>query len=224
MKMLLIDSDEKNRINWQKWWVKCGFLCEIAPDFKSALLKIDSHSYDVILLFLHDQITEGLQITKMIRLEDTETGLFIIYDLSTFNHTIPFLETGADDCIHRDIDPKEFWAKIKVINRRRFNLPNTSIQFGKLVLFPQEHQVTVEEEVLTLTKKEFDLLFYLIRNKNRVLTKEKIAEHLWGDHMEESANFEFIYAHVKNLRRKLAPFECDDYIKTIYGIGYKCHL
>lgn len=224
MKMLLINSDEMSRINWQKWWMKCGFLCEFAPDFKSALLKIDSHSYDVVLLFLHQQWNEGLQFVKMIRKEDTGCGLFVIYDEPSFNQIVPFLEMGADDCVYVDLDPNEFWARIKVINRRRFNLPNTSIQFGRIVLFPQEHQITIENVLLILTKKEFDILFYLIRNKNRVLTKEKIAEHLWGDHMEESANFEFIYAHVKNLRRKLAPFECDDYIKTIYGIGYKCQL
>jgi hypothetical protein len=97
MKMLLIDSDEKNRINWQKWWEKCGFLCEIAPDFKSALLKIDSHSYDTILLFLHDQITEGLQITKMIRLEDTGTGVYrrgwIAYSFGSLGGHNPYERT-----------------------------------------------------------------------------------------------------------------------------------
>jgi len=224
MKMLLTDADETSRIHWQKWWIKCGFLCETAADFKNALLKIDSHTYDVIVLFLHQQWQEGLQVTKLIRQDDAGTGLFIVYDQPSFDQIITFLEHGADDCVFFEIDPKEFWARIKVTNRRRFNLPNTSIQFGKLVLFPQEHQVFIEDVLLTLTKKEFDILFYLIRNKNRVLTKEKIAEHLWGDHMEESANFEFIYAHVKNLRRKLAPFDCDDYIRTIYGIGYKCQL
>lgn len=224
MKMLLIDSDEKNRINWQKWWIKCGFLCETASDFKSAILKIDSHSYDVVLLFLHKQVMEGLQMTKMIRKEDTGPGLFIIYDQQPFDQIILFLDNGADDCLFQDIDPKEFWARIKVINRRRFNITNSFIQFGKLTLHPLEHQVIVDHNLLVLTKKEFDLLYYFIRNKNRVLTKEKIAEHLWGDHMEESANFEFIYAHIKNLRRKLAPYECDDYIRTIYGIGYKCQL
>jgi DNA-binding response OmpR family regulator len=222
--MLLIDSDEMNRINWQKWWVKCGFLCEISPDFKSALLKIDSYSYDNILLFLHQQVQEGLQMIKTIRKEDTDAGLFIVYDTSDFHQKIAFLEEGADDCLSSEIDPNEFWARIKVINRRRFQLPGNVIHFGRIFLFPQERQVLIEEVPLPLTKKEFDILFYLIRNKNRVLTKEKIAEHLWGDHMEESVNFEFIYAHLKNLRKKLAAFDCADYIKTIYGVGYKCQL
>ena len=102
--------------------MKCGFLCEFAPDFKSALLKIDSHSYDVVLLFLHQQWSEGLQIVKMIRKEDTGCGLFVIYDEPSFNQIVPFLEMGADDCVYADIDPNEFWARIKVINRRRFNV------------------------------------------------------------------------------------------------------
>ena len=93
--------------------------------------------------------------------------------------------------------------------------------FNELAIDIDERQVFINDKPLKLTKKEFDILLYLVRNKNRVVTKDSIAEHLWGDYMDDAYSFDFIYSHVKNLRKKLIQNGCDNYLKTIYGIGYK---
>jgi len=204
--------------------VKCGFICEVAPDFPSAALKTDHHSYDTIVIFLRNRVREGMELVERIRRDDNETGLFTVCEANPFDQQVLFLENGADDCVHRDIDPHAFWARIKVVQRRRYQLPPIRIDFGCLQLCVQEHRAMVDGKPLDLTRKEFSLLLFFIRNRNRVLSKGKIAEQLWGDHMEESTNFDFVYAHLKNLRRKLSPFGCAGYIRTIYGIGYRCQM
>ena len=110
-------------------------------------------------------------------------------------------------------------ARIKAIIRRKTNVFSNKLDFGRLQIDLNQRQVTVEENILPLTKKEYNILLYLARNKNRVVTKDSIAEHLWGDYMDDAVSYDFIYAHVKNLRKKLSKNGCGDLLKTMYGIG-----
>jgi DNA-binding response OmpR family regulator len=157
----------------------------------------------------------------MLRKDSEQTGVIIISSKNEVNNRIAGLDAGADDFMGKPFDILELNARIKAVTRRKIRQFKKELIFGKLKLNMEERRVVADDIPLQLTKKEFDILLYLARNKNRVVKKESIAEHLWGDHMDEAASFDFIYAHIKNLRKKLGQNDCGDFLKTIYGIGYK---
>ena len=133
------------------------------------------------------------------------------------------LDLGSDDYLTKPFHLAELNARLKSIVRRRQFDGNTDIVFNEIRLIPENHEVFVNDNRVTLTGKEFDLLLFFISNKGRVLPKDSIAEHIWGDHMDQSNSFDFIYTHIKNMRRKLVDAGCKDYLTTVYGIGYKFH-
>ena len=164
---------------------------------------------------------DGLKLVEMLRQDNTETAILIVSARETIDDRIKGLEIGADDYLTKPFNLSELNARIKAVLRRKTNQFSEELNFGDLVLNLSERKVTAKNTELKLTKKEYDILLYLARNKNRVVTKDSIAEHLWGDYMDDAISFDFIYAHVKNLRKKLAQNDCGDYLKTVYGIGYK---
>ena len=199
---------------------KNGHICESEVTFKEGYKKINNYEYDCVIIDL-DISNDGLKLVEMLREDSEETGIILLSTKNTVEDCVNSLEAGADDFISKPFDILELNARIKAVSRRKTRLFKKEISFGKLVINLEERQVIADGKPLKLTKKEFDILIYLARNKKRVVTKESIAEHLWGDHMDEAASFDFIYAHVKNLRKKLAENDCGDFLKTIYGIGYK---
>ena len=128
---------------------------------------------------------------------------------------------GADDYLTKPFNLSELNARIKAVLRRKTNQFNNELNYGDLKINMDERKVVASGNELKLTKKEYNILLYLARNKNRVVTKDSIAEHLWGDYMDLADNFDLVYSHVKNLRKKIAQQGGNDYIKTIYGMGYK---
>ena len=130
------------------------------------------------------------------------------------------LDLGADDYLAKPFNLSELNARIKAIIRRKNFNGDKSIQINEIVLFPEERRITVNGSELILTSKEFDLLLYFVANKNRVISKSAIAEHLSGDTADRMDNYDFIYTHVKNLRKKLIDAGSADYLTTVYGIGY----
>lgn len=220
MKFLLIENDSYLLGKMTKYLKKNGHICESAVTFKEGYKKINNYEYDCVIIDL-DISNDGLKLVEMLREDSEETGIILLSTKNTVEDCVNSLEAGADDFIRKPFDILELNARIKAVSRRKTRLFKKEISFGKLVINLEERQVIADGKPLKLTKKEFDILIYLARNKKRVVTKESIAEHLWGDHMDEAASFDFIYAHVKNLRKKLAENDCGDFLKTIYGIGYK---
>ena len=131
------------------------------------------------------------------------------------------MEIGADDYLTKPFHLPELNARIKSIIRRRSFGGVNEILFNDLRVLPEQMEVSVRQHKLFLTKKEYDLLVFFLSNKDRILTREAIAEHLWGDEMDMADSFDFIYTHIKNLRKKIMEKGGEDYIKTIYGMGYK---
>ena len=148
-------------------------------------------------------------------------GILIVSARDTVDDRINGLDTGADDYLVKPFNLSELNARVKAIMRRKTNQFSKELKFGNLSINMDERKVVASNNVLQLTKKEYSILLYLARNKNRVVTKDSIAEHLWGDYMDDAVSYDFIYAHVKNLRKKLADNDCGDFLKTVYGIGYK---
>lgn len=221
MKILIIE-DEQDLLNVMLRYLKReGYLCETATTFSEGYQKINNYEYDCAVVDLNLPGGDGLKLVKILREENTETGIIIISARNTVDDRIGGLDVGADDYLTKPFNLSELNARVKAVLRRKTNQFNKELKFGLLTIDLDERRVTAEEKTLKLTKKEYAILVYLARNKNRVVTKDALAEHLWGDYMDEAVSFDFIYAHVKNLRKKLTENNCGEFLQTVYGIGYK---
>lgn len=221
MKFLLIQNDASLLSKLSIFFKKNGHLCEAVTTFRDGYKKINNYEYDCAIIDMDMPNGDVLKLVEMLRNDCEDTGIIILSSKNEVADRIKGLDAGADDFMGKPFDILELKARVKAVTRRKTKQFKKELTFGKLVLNLEERRVIANENTLKLTKKEFDILAYLARNKNRVVKKESIAEHLWGDHMDEAASFDFIYAHVKNLRKKLAQNDCGDFLKTIYGIGYK---
>ena len=163
----------------------------------------------------------GLELVRSIKADNCTAGVLIISARAALDDHLTGLELGADDYLVKPFHLSELNARLKSIIRHRQFRGQQQLVFRDLVAWPGDARVTVHGAPLTLTRKEYDLLLYLLANPNRVLTKESIAEHLWGDEADASDSFDYVYTHLKNLRKKLQEHGAGDYIQTIYGLGYR---
>jgi DNA-binding response OmpR family regulator len=198
-----------------------GYICECATDLREARIKAADFTYECLIVDLTLPGGNGLEVVKLVKENNPETGIIIISAKNALDDKLTGLEMGADDYLTKPFHLSELNARLKsVIRRRNFNGRKT-VHAGRLEVFTDSAEVMVEGKKLPLTKKEYFLLLYFLSNRNRVLTKDSIAEHLWGDHMDGLDSLDFIYTHIKNLRRKLLDSCGEDYIQTVYGLGYK---
>ena len=192
--------------------------------FSAAEDKIFLHHYDCIIADITLPGGSGLELIRKLRKKNSQTGVIIISAKKSIDDKIVGLDLGADDYLTKPFHLSELNARIKSIIRRRNFSGEKEIVAGEITIIPEKFQVSVNNQLLSLTKKEYDLLIFFISNKNRVLTKESIAEHLWGDHIDAADSFDFVYTHLKNLRKKITDKGGEDHVKTIYGIGYKFQI
>ncbi|MBK6834143.1 MAG: response regulator transcription factor [Bacteroidetes bacterium] len=221
MKILLIEDEKELADPISTFLKQEGYICEIAFDFNAAQEKIDLYKYDCVLVDINLPGGNGLEIVKSLKKNKDQTGIIIISARNSVDDKIEGLDLGADDYLSKPFNLSELNSRIKSILRRRKFEGNNDIVFNEISIKTEESNAYVSNSPVTLTKKEYDLLLFFISNKNRVLTKESIAEHLWGDNMDMADSYDFIYTHIKNLRKKLVEKGCKDYMKTVYGMGYK---
>ncbi len=196
-------------------------MCEVAHTEQAASEKILLHDYDCILLDITLPDGNGFSILEKLKKEEKTEGVIIVSAKNSLDDKIKGLNLGADDYLAKPFHLSEMGARISaVIRRKRFGGSNT-LSFNELTIDLLGKITTIHDRLVDLTRKEYDLLLFLVSNKNRVVSKNAIAEHLSGDAAEVFDNFDFIYAHIKNLKKKLTEAGCQDYIKTIYGLGYK---
>lgn len=221
MKILIIE-DEKDLADSILTYLKDNdYVCDLAGEFNDAKMFINLYKYDCALVDITLPNGTGLDLIRELKKLNTNTGIIIITAKNALGDKINGLQIGADDYMTKPFHLAELNARIKsVIRRREFN-GDPEIVHEEIRINPDEHKVYVNDETLELTKKEYELLLYFITNKKRVITKETIAEHLWGSQMDLVDSFEFIYSHVKNLRKKLVAMGARDYIQTVYGVGYR---
>lgn len=221
MNILLVEDEISLAETTLKYLRKEGYHCEWAQNLKEAHEKAWLYTYDCLIVDITLPDGSGLDIIRKLKDMKSRSGIIIISARNAVQDRISGLEIGADDYIIKPFDLSELNARVKaVIRRRNFDAQN-QITFGDIIINPYDYQVNVKDQPMSLTKKEFDLLLYFISNPNRLITKESIAEHLWGDEMDMADSFDFIYSHLKNLRKKISNLGGQDYIQTIYGIGYK---
>lgn len=222
MKILVIEDEKELRKSIVTYLSQEGYLCESASGFKEGMEKLAGYEYDCLIIDINLPGGSGLDLIREFKKNSSsEAGIIIISARNALEDKITGLEIGADDYLTKPFHLPELNARIKSIIRRRSFRGSNEIVFNEIRVLPDSREVFVNDEGVTLTAKEYDLLLFFIANKGRVLSKDSIAEHLWGDYMDQADSFDFIYTHIKNLRKKLIQQGSKDYITSVYGIGYK---
>ena len=221
MKLLLIEDEKKLSESIVAYLKSENYVCEIAADFKTAIDKTDSFNYDCILLDISLPDGNGLNVLKELKRNKKTDGVIIISAKNSIDDRIEGLNVGADDYLPKPFHLAELSARIAAIIRRRNFEGNKLLVFEEITIDTVGKVASVDQVGLDLTRTEYDLLLYLVTNKNRVVSKNAIAEHLSTDEADIFDSYDFIYAHLKNLRKKLVQAGCTDYIKNVYGMGYK---
>jgi DNA-binding response OmpR family regulator len=217
---ILIIEDEKELSESIATYLKSeNYICETAPDFIRAIEKTELYDYDCILLDITLPGGNGLEILRELKANNKMDGVLIISAKNSIDDKVTGLTLGADDYLSKPFHLSELSARVAAIIRRKNFDGNDVLKFQNISVDTRAKTVFVNEQPLDLTRKEFDLLLYFMSNKKRVISKSAIAEHLWGDDMQ--GNNDFIYTHIKNLRKKLMEAGDADYIKSVYGMGYK---
>lgn len=221
MKLLIIEDSKDLLENIRTYLKREGYICEYALNYQQAFDKIMSYTYDVVLIDIMIPGGSGLQVLRDLKSLNPKTGTIIISAKNALDDKIEGLELGADDYITKPFQLPELHARIKAVNRRQQRGGSEALAVNEILINTDRMEVTVNDEPVTLTPKEYDLLVYFASNKNHVLSKQTIAEHLWGDYVDHLTNLDFVYQHIKNLRKKLEKAGANDYIESVYGIGYK---
>ncbi len=220
MKVLLIEDEPELRKSIKMFLYQEGYTVESAADYTKASEKADVYDYDCVLVDITLPYGNGLEIIKQLKKKKSKAGIIIISAKNSIDDKIKGLDFGADDYLAKPFHLSELNARIKALIRRKNFSGDNEIILNEIKIVPHNRNVFVNSKEVVLTVKEYELLMYFVSNKNRVITKNAIAENLWGDDADQSDNHDFIYSHIKNLRKKLVEAGCQDYINTVYGIGY----
>ena len=220
MKLLLIEDEKELGVSIQKYLTSKDFICEWVENSKMAIDKISFYDYDCILLDLMLPDGNGFNILKELKLQNKTEGVIIISAKETLETKIEGFNLGADDFLTKPFHLSELLVRIQALIRRKNFKGHNIVVFNEIEIDVFSKTVKVNSQKIEVTKKEIGLLLYLIGNENRVLSKSAIAEHLSGDMADMLDNHDFVYAHIKNLKKKLNDAGSGDYIKSVYGLGY----
>lgn len=221
MKVLIIEDEADMRENMRLSLEQEKYLVETANDYSSAREKLEVYEYDCILLDVGLPGGSGLEILRELKRDGKDGGVIIVSAKDSLDDKVTGLNLGADDYLPKPFHMAELHARIKSVIRRKTLGGSTLISFNNIVIDPDQRTVMVDNKNLDLNRKEFDVFLYLVANKNRLVNKTALAEHVWGDYIDEVNSFEFLYSQIKNLRKKLREYNADAEIQAIYGVGYK---
>lgn len=221
MKILIIEDELSLRESIIAYFIGEGNVCEAVGNYAAAMEKIHLYDYDCILLDLNLPDGDGMSIISELKKINKKDGILIISARNSLDDKLFGLNIGADDYLVKPFHLSELQARMTSIIRRKNFDGNNMIVFNEIQVDTLSKKVTIKDQSLTLTRKEYELLLYFLANKGKVVSKIAIAEHLWGDEMDLIDKHDFIYTHIKNLRRKLVESGVKDYIKSMYGVGYK---
>lgn len=221
MKILIIEDEKQLAESISDYLSEAGYLCEWAANYLAAIDKANTYEYDCILLDIMLPGGDGLKILEELKQRNKQDGVIIISAKGALEDKIKGLHLGADDYLAKPFHLSELNARIySLIRRKQFSSVNRLL-VNELQIDLLSKSVIANGAALALTKTEYDLLLFLIANRDRIISKSAIAEHLSGEMADMMDNYSFVYAHLKNLKKKLADAACYDRIKTVYGTGYK---
>jgi len=221
MRLLVIEDEIEMSKSICAYMEKNNFICDASYDFPDASQKIDENNYECILLDINLPTGNGLNILNQLKWLGKSNGVLIISAKNSLEDKLDGLNLGADDYLTKPFHLAELSARVEAILRRKYFGGQIHVVTDDFTIEIQDKIVYCKDQPIDLTRKEYELLLYFTANKNKVITKEAIVEHLWGDHIDMNDNYDFIYTHIKNLRKKLMQNGCRDCIKAVYGMGYK---
>lgn len=221
MKVLLVEDEPYLLDEMSQYLKEHGYRCEHGTTYSEAEERIHLYHYDLVILDITLPGGNGLNLLKDLKSKQPHTGVLIVSAKNSLVDKVAGLELGADDYITKPFHLEELNARVFALLRRRSFEGENTIEFDHFLINMESRTVQFKEELLSLTKKEYELLLYFIINKNRVVSHQSIAEHLWGDHYDLVDNYDTVYVHTMNLRKKLGAYSTKDFIKTVHGIGYK---
>jgi DNA-binding response OmpR family regulator len=221
MKILLVEDEKELQETIVISLTKEHFVIETANDFHSASEKLELYEYDCILLDIMLPNGNGLELLKQLKQSGKSDNVLIISAKDSLDDKLTGLELGADDYLTKPFHISELTARVKAVLRRKILKGKNTIEIANILLDLKERQFVVDGESIQLNRKEFDILNYFMLNKDRLVTKTALAEHVWGDNTDQADNYDFIYYQIKNLRKKLHTSNAKIEIEAIYGIGYK---
>jgi DNA-binding response OmpR family regulator len=221
MKLLVVEDEPVLAQNICEFLAGEGYICQLAETFDAGFEKVSLYRYDCVLIDISLPGGNGLQIIERLKQINPATGIIIISAKNSLDDKLAGLDLGADDYLTKPFHLAELNSRIKSLIRRRNFEGKKDLTFEEISIIPDQQSVHINKNEIKLTRKEYDLFLFFIMNKNRVLTRESIAEHLWGDEADAADSFDFLYSQIKNLRKKIEEAGGTDYIKTVYGLGYK---
>ena len=221
MKILIIEDERDMLQNMEDTLLKEGYIVETATHLDAAISKVGVYDYDCILLDINLPDGNGMEILQFLKEHDKAEGVIIVSARNSLDDRINGLDTGADDYIAKPFHMAELNARVKALLRRRNFDGNDLLKYANLYIDTKQHSAKTDLGEMDLNRKEFDILIYLTTNQNRLVSKTALAEHVWGDHIDQADSFEFIYSQIKNLRKKLKEVQAEIEIKAVYGVGYK---
>lgn len=221
MNILIIEDEYELSESVAYYMSSEGYHTECAHNYSQGREKLELYEYDCVVIDITLPDGNGLDLIHYLKKQKNPTGIIIISARNSTDDKIHGLDIGADDYLAKPFSLPELNARIKSVIRRRCFDGCNEYQFHEITIHMDSRKVFIRQQELLLTRKEYDLLLFLIMNKGRILTKEMIVEHLWGDMMGLSSDsLDFIYTHIRNLRKKMLDYGSHDYIKTVYGVGY----
>ena len=221
MKILIVEDEPALRELIQRSLEKERYVVEVAADFNSALRKIEDYDYDCVLLDIMLPDGSGLDLLEKLKAMHKRENVIIISAKDSLEDKVLGLELGADDYLPKPLHLAELNARIKSVIRRQHHDGEIDICLGNIRILPDKYQVLINDREVELNRKEYDILLYFINRPGRLVNKNTLAESVWGDHIDQVDNFDFIYAQIKNLRKKLKDAGATAEIKAVYGFGYK---
>lgn len=221
MKILIVEDEPALRELIQRSLEKERYVAEVAADFNSALRKIEDYDYDCVLLDIMLPDGSGLDLLEKLKAMHKRENVIIISAKDSLEDKVLGLELGADDYLPKPFHLAELNARIKSVIRRQHHDGEIDICLGNIRILPDKYQVLINDREVELNRKEYDILLYFINRPGRLVNKNTLAESVWGDHIDQVDNFDFIYAQIKNLRKKLKDAGATAEIKAVYGFGYK---
>ncbi len=219
MKILIVEDEPQMLENMKQTLELEHYTIETAADYTTASTKISNYDYDCILLDVNLPDGNGIELLSQLKKLGKSDAVIIVSAKNSLDDRLLGLNEGADDYLAKPFHMAELHARVKAVLRRKYFEGNKLMQVGNLQIDPENRNISIEGEEIVLNRKEFDILLYLITNKSRLVTKAALAEHVWGDHIDQSDSFDFIYSQIKNLRKKLEHATLN--IDAVYGIGYK---
>lgn len=221
MKILIVEDEPVLRRSISEYLSSMGNTCSMASSYAQALEKLEFYHYDCLLLDLGLGDGEGLQLLSYLKRGNRAEGVIIISARNALDDKLTGLSLGADDYLTKPFHLSELSARILAIMRRKSALGERHIGYREILIDLDAKEVKVSGKLVYLTKKEFDLLLYFMANRGKAISKSAAVAHIWGDDADMADSFDFIYTHIKNIRKKLLDAGSGDYFQSIYGIGYK---